>query len=177
VDTAVYDDIVALSKRKDPAVLANLLPTFQVFAFHQSDLQRETDSSPIAIALPQSSFGYFAYHEGPMYAWAWALDGAEQLAPNIFRIEVPNGGVAPVRIRLQAIESPDEARVASNPAWPFNGTGDQSQCHSGPCPKCQGCCCKKAQVSALGDGASSGGLALITGLLSWLVFRRRRPVR
>src|SRR5437763_2531040 len=59
----------------------------------------------------QPSFGYFLLHEGPLFGWDHRLEGAEQIAPNYYKIPaIPDGQSAKVTVSVEALEQPRGAK-------------------------------------------------------------------
>ena len=88
--------------------IAHTVPTHMVHVFRDSgEVYEEDDGSHRPVLQPQTSFGVFIEHSGPLYGWDHTLEGnLEQLAPNFYRVRVPNGGAVKVTQRVTALEQP-----------------------------------------------------------------------
>jgi hypothetical protein len=135
------------------------------------DTGRIMDTHPTAMSkwlAPMTSFGYVAEHVGEIQGWEWALDGAEPLGDNWFRIRVKDGEKKVLRTRIQAV---DEARMPpGNPVWPpgqawINPSGIAPGSATVKITKKRGC------AVGGGDGAATG--VLIIAALAWIARRRR----
>jgi len=76
-----------------------------------------TDGISRAELAPQTSFGFYVSHDGPLFGWSNTLSaaGLEQVGPNFYRIRVPNDGTVTVGTRSEALEAPDD--IATLLAW------------------------------------------------------------
>jgi hypothetical protein len=98
--------------------IASRFPTFIIHAYHDTGERMElADGRRVPMLSPQSSFGYFAVHEGPLEGWETRLYGAEKIAEDFYRVRVPNNGSAYVETAIQARES------ASDRPLPPDGYG------------------------------------------------------
>ena len=83
-----------------------LLPTYRVHAYHTTGDTVVIGGVKHPLLEPQTSFGYYVGHDGELLGWRHELEGATlvQLAPNWYRIAVPNNGVAVVTTTIEALE-------------------------------------------------------------------------
>lgn len=82
-----------------------IMPTYRVYAYHDTGTTLTTDGGTVLRLLrPQGSFGYYVRHDGDVEGWKHQLDGAVQLAPNLYLIKVPNNGSAKVTTTIEAVE-------------------------------------------------------------------------
>lgn len=140
-----------------PEVLAQIAPTLEIYAFHDTG---ERDGDGKAILAPMTSFTLFLHHDGPVNGFAWVLDGADRVSDNVYKVHVPIAdGRRVVRVRAQAIESTDPTLVGDE-HWPC------------PPPCSGGCCCRPGTCSTASKVSNAGllGLACMLGL----GIRRRR---
>lgn len=86
--------------------LNQIYPTYIVYAFRDTGATVNIGGQSRKVLKPQSSFGYYVDHQGALYGWDTALVGAEEIAPNYYRIGVPEGGTATVSTRIVAAEEP-----------------------------------------------------------------------
>lgn len=92
-------------------------PTYIVHAFHDTGktLALE-DGRQVPILRPQTSFGYFALHDGNLYGWETRLYGAQKITENFYRLGVPNQGSRYVETAIQARESASERPLPEDEA-------------------------------------------------------------
>ena len=88
----------------DFETLNQLYPTYVVHAFHDTGTTLTVRGQNYRVLHPQSSFGYYVHHDGTLTGWDTALDGAQEIAPNYYRIAVPEGGSDTVKTRVTARE-------------------------------------------------------------------------
>jgi hypothetical protein len=83
----------------------SLMPTYRVHAYHATGDSMEVDGIQRPILRAQTSFGYWVDHKGAVQGWRHRLEGAQlvQLAPNFYKIAVPNNGVANVTTTIEAL--------------------------------------------------------------------------
>lgn len=84
--------------------LMKVLPTYQVHAYYDTGLRQTENGITKAILRPLTSFGYFLNHQGDLDGWRHELKNAEQIAPNYYRISVPNDSFSVVITEIEAIE-------------------------------------------------------------------------
>lgn len=88
----------------DFSTMNQLYPTYLVHAFHDSGATVTVSGQARRVLKPQSSFGYYVHHDGALGGWDTALTGAQEVAPNYYRIPVPQGGAATIQTRIVARE-------------------------------------------------------------------------
>jgi len=89
--------------------IAAFAPTYIVHAFHDTgETLKVKSGKKLPILRPQTSFGYFAQHEGDLIGWETRIYGAEKLADNFYVVRVPNNGSTYVETAIQARENQDE---------------------------------------------------------------------
>jgi hypothetical protein len=79
-------------------------PTYVVHAFRDTGETITVNGQNRKLLRPQSSFGYYVHHEGALTGWDSELQGAQLIAPNYYKIAVPEGGAATVKTRIVARE-------------------------------------------------------------------------
>jgi len=84
--------------------LNQLYPTYVVYAYHDTGRTTTRRGTTYKVLRPQSSFGYYINHEGPMAGWNHALEGAQEIAPAFYKVAVPEGGAKTVQTRVVAQE-------------------------------------------------------------------------
>lgn len=158
-----------LAMRKMPLDTVRLIaPTLEFRVFY--DTGRLMDShtgKQFHWLAPMTGFGYVVEHSGKVKikGWEWALDGAEPLGDNWFRIRLRDGTEQQVRTRVQAVE--DDRMPPGNPLWPpgkaWLGRGGKGTIKV-KIAKTGGC--------AVGGDASPMTIVLLAAAL-WLSRRRR----
>lgn len=103
-----------VSSLDGPQKLAAEFPTYMVYPYYDSGKTETIDGVdyPRLVAMP--SFGFHVYHEGDYYGFLHGLaneDGSalDEVAPNYFRITVPNESKARLRVLISAEERPHYA--------------------------------------------------------------------
>ena len=84
------------------------MPTYWVHVYRETAESIPVGTGKQAILRPQSSFGYRVLHEGDLEGWRHSIRGAEgahleQLAPNFYRLTVPNDSFAVVTTTIEAL--------------------------------------------------------------------------
>jgi hypothetical protein len=89
-----------------PAEIEEVLPTYRVHAYHDTGQRFTRKGKEYIVLEPQSSFGYYVDHAGSLTGWSHSLQGAglQEIAPNFYRLRVPNNGVAHVTTTIDAHE-------------------------------------------------------------------------
>jgi hypothetical protein len=95
------------------------VPTYRLHVYHDTGKRNTLGGVSRPILKPQSSFGYFATHDGNLIGWAARLHGAIRIAENFYLLRVPNNGVATVNTVIQAIEDPNEPVDPEDPIVPM----------------------------------------------------------
>jgi hypothetical protein len=79
-------------------------PTYQVHAFHDTGRTTMIHGRSYRVLEPQTSFGYFVDHQGALTGWRHELIGAQKIAPDYYRIPVPENGTATITTVIEALE-------------------------------------------------------------------------
>jgi MYXO-CTERM domain-containing protein len=148
-----------------------IAPTLEFHVYYDTGrLLDNAGGKPSRWIEKMTSFRYVVEHIGAIKGWEWALDGAEPLGNNWFRIRLADGKQQDIRTRLQAVE--DQHRMpGGNPVWP---PGDGWINRPGK-PSPVKVKVKKAGCSVAGDDASGpASLLLVLAGMLWLGRRRRR---
>jgi hypothetical protein len=82
-----------------------VIPTYRVHAYHDTGRKIIQNGLTIKIVSPQSSFGYYVIHNGPLAGWKYSLEGAQEIGPNLYLIAVPNHSAAKIITTIEAVES------------------------------------------------------------------------
>lgn len=89
--------------------VAAFYPTYIVHAYHDTGRKLKLeDGTQVPILEPQTSFGYFMQHAGPLVGWETRIYGAEKLSETLYRLAVPHKGSRYVETAIQARESVNE---------------------------------------------------------------------
>jgi len=80
------------------------VPTYRIHAYHATSDSLGKDP----ILEPQTSFGYWVSHDGEIVGWKHRIKGERlvKLAPNYYKIEVPNNGTTTITTIIEALEPP-----------------------------------------------------------------------
>jgi hypothetical protein len=80
------------------------VPTYRIHAYHST----RDSLGRVPILEAQTSFGYWVRHDGPIVGWRHRIEGERivKLAPNYYKIEVPNNGRAVITTIIEAVEFP-----------------------------------------------------------------------
>lgn len=138
--------------------LAAIMPTYVVHAFHDGGQKIMIDGIPHIPLDQQTSFGYFVWHEGPLYDWNVNLTGATPLrGDSVYKVAVPDGGAVKIATKIEAVET-------AEPPPPC-------KCNCGDF-KCKVECNK---LAGNGHNPLAGSLALLGTLgVGGFAFKRRR---
>ncbi|WP_157622800.1 hypothetical protein [Solimonas soli] len=85
-------------------VLNQQFPTYVVHAFRDSGKTVTIGGQVRHVLVPQSSFGYYVHHDGALTGWDTTLQNATEIAPNYYKLSVPEGGSKNVVTRIVARE-------------------------------------------------------------------------
>jgi hypothetical protein len=80
------------------------LASYRVFVFHDSGKKITIAGKEFVIVHPQSGFGYYALPHTDVTGWVHSLEGATEIAPDLYRIAIANDGVATVVTKFEALE-------------------------------------------------------------------------
>jgi hypothetical protein len=84
------------------------VPSYTVHVWHATGQTFTEDGVTRQLLEPQTSFGVLVDHKGALYGWDHSLKGAGliEIAPNFYRLAVPEGGAARVTVTIEAHETP-----------------------------------------------------------------------
>lgn len=90
----------------DREQLDEVMPTYRVHAYTDTGAFVNLDGVRRPVLTPMTGFGYYVSHEGELEGWQHDVDGngLETLAPNWYRIPVPNNGKTTVTTVIEALE-------------------------------------------------------------------------
>ncbi|HEY5923251.1 MAG TPA: hypothetical protein VIV11_16340, partial [Kofleriaceae bacterium] len=163
------DKVHALVRNMGVDTARIVAPTLEVLAYY--DTARVMDTHPgktYRWLQPMTSFRYVVEHKGKIKGWAWAIDGAEPLGGNWFRMRVADNSKQRIRTRIQAV---DGARMPpGNPVWP-PGKGWINEGGVKP-GSIKVTVKKKGGCSVAGDDSSGATIVLLLACV-W-IYRRRR---
>jgi hypothetical protein len=84
-------------------------PTYRVAAYHDSARDTVFEGEALDVLIPQTSFGYYVAHDGPLFGWSHALDGPlTEVQRGVYRVRIPHGGFAKLRARIKVLESDED---------------------------------------------------------------------
>jgi hypothetical protein len=86
-----------------------------IHAFHEIGSDYTIDGTKYPLLRPQGTFGIFVTHEGQLNGWRYHIQGAREVSPNWYELEVPNDGAERITVGITAVESP--------PPGPIPGPG------------------------------------------------------
>jgi hypothetical protein len=86
-------------------VLNQFVPTYRVRAFHETGKFVTFKGKRLRLLESQTSFGVYLDHQGALTGWDHQIAGADLVAPNLWRVRVPNNGAARVKVRILAKEN------------------------------------------------------------------------
>lgn len=151
------------------------LPTYRVYVYRGTglEIQEEDPEHRVRLLRPQTPFGYYAYHSGPLEGWRTRLSGetVERLGPRVHQLSVPEDGRVMVQNTIQAVEpgeepinEGDEIDRRLMDAEAEDGEGEQEEQDGGEQGGVQDSC------------GSSSGILLLAGLafIGFVAHRRRR---
>jgi hypothetical protein len=122
---------------------AALIPTLDIYAYYKDQGTNRL--------VPMTGFSYFLAHQGAIEGYGWAINGATQLSPNVYRIEMPRDTAREVSVVLQARE----------PGEP-------------PVIPCKGGCCRKCPQQPASHALGNFAIPMIGVVVGLGGFRRRR---
>lgn len=155
-----------------------IAPTLEFFVYYDTGHVLDTSGGTTSKWLaPMTSFGYVAEHVGDVEGWEWALDGAESIGGNWYRMRIKDGGKKTVRTRIQAVDGKrmpkGRPRWPPGPGWINGGSGPPGrQPLRAPVTKTGGGC-----SSAPGAPGGAAAMLLIAGAIAAAASRRRRRAR
>jgi len=79
-------------------------PSYVVYVWHDTGKRIRLGGVVRKILEEQTAFGYFVQHDGPLFGWRHALEGATEIAPDYYKLGIKNGGVANVKTIIEAVE-------------------------------------------------------------------------
>jgi hypothetical protein len=68
------------------------MPTVIYHVYHDTGQKQTLNGATYSQLEAQDSFGYFVSHDGLLFGWETALAGATEIAPNFYKLSVPEGG-------------------------------------------------------------------------------------
>lgn len=80
------------------------LPTYIVHAYYDTGKTVTIKGVVHPLYQPLTSFGYFIQHKGLTFGWQPSLQGAEEIAPHVYKLKIPNDGVVKITTRIDAVD-------------------------------------------------------------------------
>ena len=147
-------------------LVSRVWPVYEVHAFYETGQTTVVKGKPRKLLKALMPFGYVLHHEGPFYGFSDELvaDGADRvaltkMAPDVYRVSVPNEGAIRIKTTLRAEERPKSSCCDQKP--PVVNVKVSPR----------GCYCR-APGGVAGDPRLLPLALLPIGLFFW---RRRRP--
>lgn len=106
--------------------LDRLFPTYRVHVYYDTGETWTIGGETYPLLGLQPSFGFYAYHEGPLVGFRHTLRGAIRLAENYYLLRVPNNGSAKITTIIHGI-SPNEVDQVE-PEEPIQGWPQKEGC-------------------------------------------------
>ena len=98
------EEIEKYIERSKAEELALTEPTYIVRAFYDSGKKIKLNETEYTIIRPMTAYGYFIKHEGSLAGWKHTLEGAEEIAPNFYKLSVDSTAI--VTTTITAVECP-----------------------------------------------------------------------
>jgi len=123
VDAVVTDEIPGPEPTFEQQVAGQ--PTYRVHVYHDTGERVTADGESRPVLKAQTSFGYFLSHSGAVAGWRHSLTAPpeaqlQEVAPNVYKIVVPNNGTMKVTTSIQAIEAGPIGLIGGCLAFPLN---------------------------------------------------------
>jgi hypothetical protein len=85
-----------------------IMPTYIAYVWHDTGKRLGTGPSATKVLEPQPSFGMFTWHDGNVNGWRYGFEGQNitQIAPNFYKISVPEGTSVRVTTLVTACQWP-----------------------------------------------------------------------
>jgi hypothetical protein len=82
-------------------------PTYEVHTYYDTGLVSSQGTSQFRLFRPLIPFGYFVYHEEPLAGWLTRIQAEggyvlDEIAPNLYRARIPEGGSMTVKTTIIA---------------------------------------------------------------------------
>lgn len=84
--------------------IADRMPTYVIHGYYDTGRTITVNEKSHPILRPMTSLGYFVTHEGKVDGWSHNLQGAEEIAPNFYKIAVPNNDTATITTTVKALQ-------------------------------------------------------------------------
>lgn len=97
----------ALSAVAIPQITPELVkttPTYIVHAYYDTGEKTTLNGTTHPLLQPLTSFGYLVEHSGGFFGWQPRLDGATEVAPNVYKVTVPHGGAVKINTSINTID-------------------------------------------------------------------------
>lgn len=92
--------------------VAAKMPTYIVRVYYDTGERVTKGATTYLVLEPMPSYGYFVMHDGEIEGWKHSLVGATEVAPNFYKIGVPNGGSVEVTNTIESVEPATDPCVA-----------------------------------------------------------------
>jgi hypothetical protein len=88
-------------------------PTYLVHVWHATgETVTDVDGVTRKVLEAQTSFGFYVEHQGPLFGWDHRLTGQGliEIAPNFYKVAIPNDGSVTVATEISSLETPTDLR-------------------------------------------------------------------
>ncbi|HYP99077.1 MAG TPA: MYXO-CTERM sorting domain-containing protein [Polyangiaceae bacterium] len=127
------------SSKTPHEALVSAWPTYEVHVFYDTGEKRGLGKELMTRLQPGMPFGFYAYHRGSLQGWLHEMVGLnaqlQQVAPNFFKVVIPDNGSIKLTNRLEAREPGKKAIIGSVPEQPQVAPLDCTKCPKPPSPQ------------------------------------------
>jgi hypothetical protein len=175
---------VIKSSKTPHELLKTVWPTYEVHVYYDTGKELTVGGKKGRRLTAAPSFGFFVHHAGDLEGWLQDMVGLNatlvQIAPNFFKVEVPDNGSIKLVNRIEGIipgRPPTLSQIGKPPSaggGPGGGTGGTTPPVCKECPKVPpGGSCGSCRVIGMPSGiADLTALSLVA--LAGILWRRRR---
>jgi hypothetical protein len=90
-----------------PDDLMRVMPTYIVHVYRGDGLIIRKGNTNYPVLHPQTSYGYFVKHDGPLHGWSTSLQGASRgRSPDVYTVRIPRNGTVRITDIVTAQEEP-----------------------------------------------------------------------
>jgi hypothetical protein len=104
------DELLQLPVLSQAEAMATVWPTYQVFAYYDTGDTITAKGKKRKVLKAMVPFGYHFSHDGPHYGFSHGLTPVgtswTEIAPNLYKVNIPNEGKIKVRVNVTAHEVP-----------------------------------------------------------------------
>jgi hypothetical protein len=100
------DPLQSVTRGPTPQQIDQLMPSYRVYVFHDFGKKVTIGGKDFFIVHPQSGYGYYVMPHEDVNYWATDIKGATQIAPDLYKISIPNNGIGHVTDTIRASVQP-----------------------------------------------------------------------